>query len=401
MATLIKGNNLEKLKSLPDNSVDSVVTDPPYGLSFMGKAWDYDVPPKELWEECYRVLKPGGFVLSFSSARTYHRMAVNVEDAGFEIRDQIMWVYGSGFPKSRNLAISIDKKLAGMEHRGKRTNYGTTMITAGVNDKTSTGETIERDKAMPKHEPMCPESEKWDGWGTNLKPAHEPIVMARKPFKGSVTNNVLTYGTGAINIDDCRVSYENDSNDPASNPLFRYQNDYKQVTDNGQKVGVNVAFTNSLNPPNEQGRFPANLIHDGSDEVVELFPNSKGGAYPAKRGEGVNTSFTGGQEGTPRKMGDGGSAARFFYCPKASKKDRGQGNNHPTVKPIALMSYLIRLVTQPGGVVLDPYMGSGSTGVAAVEGGWEFIGMELDDNYFDIASSRIYPLIPTKTDEND
>lgn len=381
---LFLGDCLDSLKKLEDDSVDSVVTDPPYGLSFMGNKWDYDVPSKEIWEECLRVLKPGGYLLSFSSSRTYHRMAIAVEDAGFEIRDQIMWVYGSGFPKSQN----IGKKV-----------------------------------------------EKFGGWGTALKPAHEPIVMARKPFKGTVAENVLKYGTGAINIDGCRVT-SGDNPMSWSSPRGGIWKTDKNAT---AKYGENTA-----------GRFPANFIHDGSDEVVELFPNSKGDTFPKARGNSVNTGFASGQEteGGYRSMGDDGSAARFFYCPKANKKDRNEGmpdeipvfsgrprredgsviyrednpeewaaamqkrsrkdstalagaeeklqglgggrmNTHPTVKPTELMAYLCRLVTRPGGVVLDPFMGSGSTGKAAVLNGYEFIGCEMSEEYLSIAKTRI------------
>ncbi|MDC0315341.1 site-specific DNA-methyltransferase [Synechococcus sp. AH-551-G15] len=384
---LLLGNCIDTLKELEDNSVDSVVTDPPYGLSFMGRAWDYDVPKKEIWKECLRVLKPGGHLLSFSSSRTYHRMTVEVEDAGFEIRDQIMWVYGSGFPKSHNVSISIDKQLSGMKHRGKRTNYGTTMITTETGHLTSQGDLIERDKAMPKHEPMCEESKQWEGWGTALKPAHEPIVVARKPIEErTVALNVLKWGTGSLNIDASRVGTD-------SVTINTFDNGAKPFGD-----AVGEPFTSRQS----EGRWPANLIHDGSDEVLELFPEN---------------------------------AHSFFYCPKASKSDRNEGiegmptkgkvfngqssepsknikglekrwntqpsqNFHPTVKPTELMSYLIKLVTQPGGIVLDPFMGSGSTGKAAVRGGFSFIGCELNEEYLQIAKTRIdYELTSDKETE--
>ena len=444
----MNGDCLEKLRELDDNSVDSIVTDPPYHLTsiverfgkknsapaqygtdgafqraskgFMGKEWDGgDIAFRpQVWEECMRVLKPGGYLLAFGGSRTYHRLAVAVEDAGFEIRDQIMWVYGSGFPKSHNVGKAVDKLQGNKrEVTGERKQSGAKFKTwsddpnetrwhnQGFNDSSRTS--FETTKG----------NSDWEGWGTALKPAHEPIVMARKPFKGTVAKNVLEHGTGAINIDGCRVSYENDSNDPASNPLYRYQNDYKQVTDNGQKEGVNVKFTNSLNPPNEQGRFPANFIHDGSDEVVELFPDSKTTKSKQPKGTGGIWSSTSNTPCGPT-YGDEGSAARFFYCAKASKKDRNAGcenlpeqqyshdgrdkpienafqrneskasNNHPTVKPNALMRYLCRLVTQPGGVVLDPFMGSGSTGRAAIEEGFQFIGIEREPEYFSIAQAR-------------
>ena len=345
---LLQGDCLDSLKDLEDNSVDSIVTDPPYGLSFMNKKWDYDVPSTAIWEECLRVLKPGGHLLSFSSARTYHRMVVNVEDAGFEIRDQIMWVYGSGFPKNHNIG-----------------------------------------KKVPEY----------DGWGTALKPAHEPIVVARKPIsEKTVAANVLKWGTGGINIDVSRVPFE-DNPDPAYNPLYRYQNrdKYRQASEGGQKPGVNSPFTNSMNPPNEAGRFPANFIHDGTQEVLDLFPESdgSGGSVPQTKitGYGDKSVGTGKAEylgGERTKVNSGsGTAARFFYCAKTAKKERGDDNNHPTVKPIKLMTYLINLVTPVGATVLDPFMGSGTTGLACKETSRQFIGIERDPEYFQLATTRI------------
>lgn len=310
---LLLGDCLEQLGVLPDASVDAVVTDPPYGLSFMGKRWDYDVPAVELWAECLRVLKPGGHLLAFAGTRTQHRMAVRIEDAGFEIRDTIAWVYGSGFPKSHNL------------------------------------------------------TDEWQGWGTALKPALEPITVARKPLIGTVADNVQQYGTGALNIDGCRVEAERPT---------------------GWSGGGSALYEGGLSRDGGaarpvDGRWPANLIHDGSAEAAEVF----------------------------------GEAARFFYCAKASQKDRDEGldkftavarptmgsgiggqpdqtrannrNSHPTVKPTDLMAYLCRLVTPPGGVVLDPFMGSGSTGKACAREDFFFVGVERDPEYFKIAKARI------------
>jgi len=355
---LILGDCLERLKELEDNSVHSIVTDPPYGLSFMGKKWDYDVPQVEVWKECLRVLKPGGHLLSFSSSRTYHRMTVNVEDAGFEIRDQLMWVYGSGFPKSHNLGKAV-----------------------GDNE--------------------------WEGWGTALKPAHEPIVLCRKPIsEKTIAKNVLKWGTGGLNIDASRVPTDdvvtNHSKKCDSDIYGTYGNIETHQTE-GQKLG----------------RFPANFIHDGSQGVLDLFPDTKGGTWNTTDGarpfnnNGKETNYK-----TSKSDSSVGSAARFFYCPKTSKKERDAGcedlpitrpdtrtstgmgtfeekgvqpgrNNHPTVKPIALMSYLIGLVTPPGGVVLDPFVGSGSTGCAAVQDGFNFIGIEMNEDYLNIANKRI------------
>ena len=390
------GNCLNVLNGMEDNSVDSIVTDPPYGLSFMGKKWDYDVPDQAIWEECLRVLKPGGHLLAFAGTRTQHRMAVRIEDAGFEIRDMIAWVYSNGFPKSMDLSKAIDKVDAAYARRARQlrftervrstglasaeinritgTNMGSHYTTAAsqpavatrehfeklrphfgvdvpewveqlVDERTVESENFKRREVLrvvtgmdttiqrpgiplqdssakreyPITAPATEPARQWQGWGTALKPALEPITVARKPFKGTVAANVLEWGTGAINIDGCRV-----------------------------EVGESDGITTS-------GRWPSNLIHDGGDEPTELL----------------------------------GAAARFFYCAKASKKDRGEGNTHPTVKPTDLMAYLCRLVTPPGGVVLDPFMGSGSTGKAAVREGFRFIGIEMDAEYLAIAEARI------------
>lgn len=328
---LYLGSCLDHLEFMPDNSVDSIVTDPPYGLSFMGKKWDYDVPAVEIWAECLRVLKPGGHLLAFAGTRTQHRMACNIEDAGFEIRDMIAWVYGSGFPKSHNLK----------------------------ND--------------------------WEGWGTALKPALEPVTVARKPFKGTAAANVLEHGTGAINIDGCRVGNEERSYSPkgtSTNASMIRVPEHRLGT-----AGEEVTVT---------GRWPANVIHDGSDQVLAAFPDAAGqqgaltGNEPSGKMGHANCygRMDRRHEAVPRIESDK-SAARFFYCAKASKKDRGEGNTHPTVKPTELMAYLCRLVTPPGGIVLDPFMGSGSTGKAALREGFGFIGMEMDPDYFEIAKTRI------------
>ena len=310
---------------LEDNSVDAIVTDPPYGLSFMGKDWDHGVPGIEFWKEMLRVLKPGGHLLSFGGSRTYHRMASAVEDAGFEIRDQIMWVYGSGFPKSLN------------GHWG----------------------------------------------GTALKPAHEPLVLARKPLIGTVAANVLAHGTGGLNIDGCRVGTTDDLNGGA------YSNGSKDLTAaSSYATGVNAGVF--VQP---SGRWPANLIHDGSDEVVSCFPDAKGqqgaltGDEPSSKTANTFGEFAGRTPSSPRN--DTGSAARFFYAAKASKKDRDDGNAHPTVKPTDLMAYLCRLVTPAGGIVLDPFMGSGSTGKAAIKEGFRFIGAEREAAYYAVAEAML------------
>jgi len=325
------GDCLDVLRTLPADSVDAIVTDPPYGLAFMGKKWDYDVPSEAIWRECLRVLKPGGHLLAFAGTRTQHRMAVRIEDAGFEIRDMIAWVYGSGFPKSLDASKSIDK--AAGHWRGKA---GEVVSDNGA----MSGGNYER---TPKGDPITAAAVAWQGWGTALKPALEPITVARKPLIGTVAENVLAHGTGAINVDGCRIGT---TKDVPFSP--------KKVPASLHTVSM-PGNTGTSGWDANIGRWPANLIHDGSEKVAGLLND----------------------------------AARFFYCAKASKRDRGEGNNHPTVKPTDLMRYLCRLVTPPGGTVLDPFMGSGSTGKAAMLEGFDFIGIERDPEYVKIAEARI------------
>lgn len=362
-ASLYLGDCLDVMRTLPDCSVDSVVTDPPYELGFMGKSWDssgiaYNVV---IWNEALRVLKPGGHLLAFSGSRTYHRMACAIEDAGFEVRDQIMWIYGSGFPKSHNLDG---------EHKG---------------------------------------------WGTALKPAHEPICVARKPLAGTVAANVQEFGTGAINIDACRIESEPMKPNTGKGALPR-------------RNESEVREASSPSQPHELGRWPANVIHDGSDEVLDNFPDAQGqqgqvtGNEPTANGFSGVVSFSGminRVASLPPRVELDKSAARFFYCAKTSKEDRNEGcenivakqyshdgrgtpienayqrnssnssNSHPTVKPTDLMQYLVRLVTPKGGIVLDPFMGSGSTGKACWLEGFNFIGIEKETEYFEIAKARV------------
>ncbi len=357
---------------MPDASVDSIVTDPPYGLSFMGKKWDYDVPSSEIWAECLRVLKPGGHLLAFAGTRTQHRMAVRIEDAGFEIRDMIAWVYGSGFPKSLDVSKAIDK-AAGEEREviGSNPNH---RAVSGVAYKGTYagGNTGAPDITTPATDAAL----QWQGWGTALKPALEPITVARKPLVGTVAANVLEHGTGALNIDGCRV--------PGQKPDTTRGASRKASSMVGTLGAQGRIVDDGL------GRWPANLIHDGSEEVVGLFPVTKSGALNAGHKQGTGSFGTIGGETILRDYGgDTGSAARFFYCAKASKSDRGGENTHPTVKPTDLMRYLCRLVTPPGGVVLDPFMGSGSTGKAAVGEGFRFVGCEMSPEYMAIAKVRI------------
>ncbi len=381
MSELLLGDCLEVLRTMPDASVDAVVTDPPYGLAFMGKRWDYDVPSVAIWAECLRVLKPGGHLLAFAGTRTQHRMAVRIEDAGFEIRDMIAWVYGSGFPKSLDVSKAIDKP-AGAEREvvGSYTVGGTAAKgkhkgrAAAASDE---GAAIGCTKDLSITAPATLEAQQWAGWGTALKPALEPITVARKPLTGTVAANVLEHGTGAINVDGCRVGTEQRYNPPA-----------------GNKAGGNSLNMSAVGMPEDAdgrtaaGRWPANLIHDGSDEVVGLFPQTAA-AKSAERGErsGVNTNF-GGSGGVRGHDDNGGSAARFFYTAKATRAER-QGVTHPTVKPLDLMAYLCRLVTPPGGTVLDPFMGSGTTIKAALSEGFNAIGIERDPAYFEMAQHRM------------
>lgn len=388
--TLHLGDCLEVLKTLPDASVDSVVTDPPYGLSFMGKKWDYDVPTVEVWIECLRVLKPGGHLLAFAGTRTQHRMAVRIEDAGFEIRDMIAWVYGSGFPKSMDVSKAIDR-AAGAEREmvGQRV-YGDGHVQNSTKLAPPIGTFQRTQDERLETAPATPEAQQWAGWGTALKPAMEPITMARKPLEGTVAANVLAHGTGAINIDKCRIGASGeDFSNLKGRPLMKINN---RRTDEESLNGA--AQQEALRKLKDLGRWPSNLIHDGSEEVMGLFPNSGNGPGLPKiakraRNKGWANSSPGDGVEAIDNYGDTGSAARFFYTAKANKSDREKNNNHPTVKPTDLMRYLCRLVTPPGGIVLDPFMGSGSTGKAAMLEGFDFIGIEREQASYDTAEARL------------
>jgi len=479
-----QGDCLEVLKGLPDNSVDSVVTDPPYGLSFMGKKWDYDVPKVDVWKEVLRVLKPGGHLLSFAGTRTYHRMAVNVEDAGFEIRDMISWLYGSGLPKSLSIGKQIDKvsKRVNMfepfaqylkgqrlklnipqnqisKHFPSKTGGLTGCVSnweLGMNvptkeqwiilkrelnlnskfddliNRVETERMVIGNKpwdtpvngflpdGMDKSErkqlvdtaPSSPEAKEWEGWGTALKPACEPIVVARKPLSEKIVAlNVLKWGTGGINIDACRIGGSMGKDGALSKP---------RRTDN-TKFGKS---NETINPQSPFGRFPANIIFDeiAGKLLDEQTGNLKGDSLNRKKREnsGGSTLYEGGWKSEQTAgFTDVGGASRFFYCAKASKSERNKGceeleqkdapasarskpaegrenvlgkpraNPHPTVKPIKLMEYLIKLVTREGGVVLDPFMGSGSTAVACVRLGRNFVGIEKEKEYIKIINARL------------
>lgn len=442
-STLHLGDCLDVLPEMEADSVDAVICDPPYGLAFMGRAWDHGVPGEPYWREALRVAKPGAHLLAFGGTRTHHRLMVAIEDAGWEIRDVVMWVYGSGFPKSLDVSKAIDKaagaeraRIAGPKSGGMAAlNKGNAAL--GYRDSAY----YDDGNMMLSGEPATEAAAQWQGWGTALKPAWEPIIVARKPLIGTVAENVLAHGTGALNIDGCRIP----ANDGV--PLFG----------NGRREAVS-AYADGLGCDGRTGevstvgRWPANLVHDGSDEVVGLFPESKTSAYtgePGTRPGGFGNvgAPKGGSAPCGPMRGDSGSAARFFYCAKASKADRDEGcegihgkpdahnlssnacglcglrvkangsgkkcecgdlretiklptrgNGHPTVKPTALMRYLCRLVTPPGGVVLDPFMGSGSTGKAAMLEGFRFIGIDKDPDYFAIAKRRISHAQTTQPD---
>jgi DNA modification methylase len=486
---ILIGDCLTRMKELPDNSVDSVVCDPPYHLTsivkrfgspdaapckvgqtgayaraskgFMGQTWDGgDVAFRpETWAEVLRVLKPGGHLVAFSGTRTYHRMAVAIEDAGFEIRDMIAWHYGSGFPKSLDVSKAIDKARVedaepirrvcrflraamdaqGLKSKDLTSHFGdcdprlidhwaardtdsqphlptldqwqTLKSVLGLADemdgevwrlngrKGSPSDVYLTAEVIGEHEGQSPglvgvrfdgdrqirerseAAREWEGWGTALKPATEPICLARKPLsEKSIAANVLRWGTGALNIDGCRIESDTPVQLGAGSTGFGAGRDDAYQEGTGRQYGT-------------QGRWPANLCHDGSDEVVAGFPETITGTIaPHHQRTTSKTKNTFGEREAPEGEsfpGDSGSAARFFYCAKAAGDERGEGNDHPTVKPVALMRWLVRLVTPKGGTVLDPFMGSGSTGLACDAEQLNFIGCELSPEYAGIAERRI------------
>jgi DNA modification methylase len=376
--TVHHGDCREVMRTLDPESIDSIVTDPPYGLSFMGKGWDHGVPGVEFWTEALRVAKPGAHLLAFGGTRTYHRLAVAIEDAGWEIRDCVMWVYGSGFPKSHDVSKAIDREAGAEREKVRHTPRASTSGT--MSGSSDTRPWIEASRERGYHEcdgpiPATEAAKQWQGWGTALKPAYEPIIVARKPLRGTVAGNVLEWGTGGINVDGCRVEAEEN--------LTRLQSKTALFSQESRPWKDRIDTSDLKLLGSTIGRWPANFIHDGSEEVGNLL----------------------------------GDAARFFYCPKASKRDRYEGcegmeakarptmgsgiggqpdqsrpnnrNTHPTVKPTDLMRYLCRLVTPPDGLVLDPFTGSGSTGKAAILEGFRFVGCELSAEYIEIARARI------------
>ena len=412
--TLHTGDCRDVMATLPAESVDAIVCDPPYGLSFMGKGWDYGVPGVDFWVEALRVLKPGGHLIAFGGTRTYHRLAVAIEDAGFEVRDCLMWLYGSGFPKSLDVSKAMDKVL------GKQ---GTGFVSAGHDGRSAE---MKQDLSFRsdygyKYAPSTDLAKQWHGWGTALKPAYEPAILARKPLRGTVADNVARWGVGGLNIDGCRVAYEGKAPTGSGNE--------SNVVVYGHYKGTGGNETSPL------GRWPANVILD--EEAAAALDAQSGvtKSSPAARRDNHQNNMVYGKYSGATTYGhsDTGGASRFFYTAKASRSEREAGldgvelqsigakgnglgrtcevcgasvlegcacdnrtysnqkraNHHPTVKPIALMRYMIRLVAPRGAVVLDPFMGSGSTGCAAMVEGMQFIGIDITPEYVDIARRRI------------
>lgn len=394
---IVQGDCLEVLKSMESNSIDAIVTDPPYGLAFMGKRWDYDVPSADIWRECLRVLKPGGHLLAFGGTRTFHRTVVNIEDAGFEVRDMIAWIHGQGFPKSMDVSKAIDKEAGaerevigryqrpdGSGKRNCRQGFNPEYVNAKDHLTQMIGETIVT-------APATEAAKQWEGFGTALKPAIEPICMARKPIaEKTVAKNVLRHRCGGINVDGCRVETT------------------ETLSIGSEKIGKNTFGDFSNDNPGAQnplGRFPANLVFSHTisctdtecaegcavkalDEQSGILKTGGTGKSGDMRTCGV-TSFGKNKRSPRTTAGDAGGASRFFYCAKPSGKERGDFNTHPTVKSLDLMAYLCRLITPPGGLILDPFSGSGSTGVAAIKEGFRFMGIERESDYVNIAMKRL------------
>jgi DNA modification methylase len=385
-----EGDALELLRQMPDESVDACVTDPPYELGFMGKKWDSTgiANSVELWREILRVLKPGAHLLAFGGTRTYHRMVCAIEDAIFEIRDSIQWVYGNGFPKSLDVSKAIDK-AAGMEREivgiHQRENYARSR--AGFRNLQGRKPTESRGQ-IELTAPASDEAKQWAGFGTALKPSHEPIVLARKPLsEKTVAGNVLKWGTGALNVDGCRIEAQAGDYDHWREP--------DNIAAHSGFEGKSFAMgSRSMPQPHTLGRWPANIIFD-EQAAVELDLQSGdlkaggnlSGNEPSRKTQNCYSEFNGRHEW--ESYSDEGGASRFFYVAKASTSERGDYNNHPTVKPIELMQYLCRLVTPPQGTVLDIFCGSGSTGIAALREGFGFIGLELNPEYCEMARRRI------------
>ena len=398
---IMQGDNRDLLKTIESNSIDAIVTDPPYGIDFLGKAWDANTGALETYQECLRVLKPGGHILAFSAARTYHHLAVTLEQAGFEIRDQLMWIYSSGFPKSQDIGRTIQRRLGVKKTKAIK---NTTLRSKQLMNELS-GDNVNL-YANGEKQVVCtdPEAKQWSGWGTALKPAHEPIALARKPMKTSIAKNAQKWGVGALNIDATRIDttdkIQNHYNRNGGSPEFAGE----------EHIDVEVDLTYS-----DKGRFPSNVLGEIQEEYQKYFYCPKVSRAERHMGHSAEITRTemiekmGGywanERGEPKQEGEDGKMCwtpdtgliyahgitqEYAKWCKANNISAGNvGNNHPTVKPVELMKYLIKLVTPPGGTVLDPFCGSGSTGMAAVELGHDFVGCELDPNYVKIAEKRI------------
>jgi site-specific DNA-methyltransferase (adenine-specific) len=379
------------MKNIPDNSFHAVVTDPPYGLSFMGRDWDHGVPGKIFWEEILRVAKPGAFLLAFGGTRTHHRLMVAIEDAGWEIRDCLMWLYGSGFPKSYDISKGIDK-VAGAE----REKIGLSQWASVRGGKRQSEYNFKEGSEAFVTAPVTDAAKQWDGWGTALKPAWEPIILARKKFKGTVAENILENGVGGLNIDACRIEFSS-NDDPRIGK--DYEHHAKAGLENGLHKENNLGDSILLHKSN--GRWPANLILDEEagemlDQQSGITKSTGGGGYRPSGSDTKNGIYGKyGERNLPSNvgLGDTGGASRFFYIAKASRKDRGEYNDHATVKPTSLMRHLCRLVTPSNGIVFDPFMGSGSTGKAAILENFRFYG--IDKEKIEIATRRIEEAILT------
>jgi len=391
------------LKEIPDNSIDCCVADPPYGIRFMGKKWDYDLPPVEIWNEVFRVLKPGAHALVACGTRTQHRMVCNVEDAGFEVRDVITWHYGSGFPKSLDVAKDIDR-IAGARREYKTTGSPVKRIIPGAH-QNRTGSWIKDDGrtyTSSVSDPVTDEAKQWDGWGTALKPATEFWTLVRKPLQGTVAQNVLANGVGALNIDSCRIATEDKlGGGSKDSPSFAagkegwdrpWMHDAEAVQNRADRVQANVQKAEEL------GRWPANVILD--DFMAEKMDEQSGelttGAQqPVKRANRDSYSGNMPEYTNYSCEKNSGGASRFYYVAKPSPEERGAYNKHPTVKPLALMTYLIKMVcpVEPGRIVLDPFAGSGTTLIAAGLLGLDFVGYEQDPESHATATRRLRDIL--------
>ena len=411
MPTIHHGGCIETMNAMPPESVDAIVTDPPYGLGFMGRKWDTLPPSLEWAEACYRVLKPGGHIAAFGGTRTWHRLAVAIEDAGFEMRDSLAWLYGSGFPKSMNVSKAIDKAAGALKHES----VGFTV--AGRTDKNLPNPAF---KGYTPPAPATPEAEHWQGWGTALKPAFEPIVLARKPLaEKTVARNVLAHGTGAINVDACRI--EGEANRPMprapqggilrlhgchSEAELRELAEAGRRTPDGRDARATLAraiadrerYEAGGEKVTNTGRWPANVLldHHAAAWVDEQSGTSVATRTAVSDGRGAGGSHIFASESLGRhdpgnSYADSGGASRFFYTAKAPKSERPNvdGVQHPTVKPLAIMRWLLRLVTPPGGTVLDPFAGSGTTIEAALIEGFNPIGIEMEADYLPLIQHRI------------